>query len=143
MMAVGFCSTSDAQAYRTLGTRRGAIAGAIIGGIAGAQNDEALAGVAIGGLVGGVAGRVIGNNIDQNQFRGNNQTYYAPQRQYYAPQQQFYSQPRVQTYSTQQFYTPSGSTFHNGYHGGHYGTPVYRAPVYGNSGNYRSYHFGR
>ena len=38
---------ADAQSYRTLGTRRGAVAGAVIGGIIGAQNNEAAAGIIV------------------------------------------------------------------------------------------------
>ena len=40
-------SSAEAQ----FAQRRGTVAGAIIGGIVGDQNNEALAGVAIGGLV--------------------------------------------------------------------------------------------
>ena len=55
-------AVSEAQ----LNTRRGTIAGAVIGGIIGDQNNEALAGVAIGGIVGNVVGRAV----DRNSFGG-------------------------------------------------------------------------
>ena len=38
-------STLEAQGFRQLGTRRGAITGAVIGGIIGGQNDEVAAGI--------------------------------------------------------------------------------------------------
>ena len=70
-----FCDPSDAgqtriawsrgtqsQGHARRSTRNGAIAGAIIGGIIGDQNNEALAGAAIGGLVGAAAGRAVGNS---------------------------------------------------------------------------------
>lgn len=49
----------------------GGVAGAIIGGIVGNQNDETAEGVAIGGVVGAIAGNVLGNSRDrqiQQQF---------------------------------------------------------------------------
>ena len=50
----------------------GGVAGAIIGGIVGNQNDETVEGVAIGGVVGAIAGNVLGNSRDrqiQQQFQ--------------------------------------------------------------------------
>ena len=44
----------------------GGIAGAIIGGIAGHQNDETSEGIAIGGVTGAIAGHVLGTNKDRN-----------------------------------------------------------------------------
>ena len=58
---------APAVAEAQFATRRGTVAGAIIGGIVGDQNNEALAGVAIGGIVGNVVGRTIDN---RNSFGG-------------------------------------------------------------------------
>lgn len=54
----------------------GGVAGAIIGGIAGHQNDETSEGVAIGGVAGAIAGHVLGTAKDRNA-----------QEQYYYQQQ--------------------------------------------------------
>ena len=81
-----FAETSSAQ----IGPRQGVVAGAILGGIIGDQNNEALAGAAIGGLVGGVAGRAIQNNAYNNYqggYRYAQPQYYAPARPVYYPQQ--------------------------------------------------------
>ena len=75
-------SVSEAQ----INTRRGTIAGAIIGGIVGDQNNEALAGVAIGGIV----GNVVGRTVDRNSF--NNRSFYQ-QPAYGGYQQPVYRQP--------------------------------------------------
>lgn len=67
---VAITATSlQAQSYGTLGTRRGALAGAVIGGIVGNQNNEVGAGIAIGALVGGFSGRAYGNHLDYRQQR--------------------------------------------------------------------------
>ena len=111
MMAVALVAmlslqSAEAQNFRQLGTRRGAVAGAIIGGIVGNQNNEAFAGVVVGGLVGGVAGRVVGNNLDQR--------YYAPQQPVY--QHQYYQQRPVYNRGY------GAPVYHHGGHGGyHYG----------------------
>ena len=92
--------TAQAQSFSQLTTRRGAVAGAIIGGIAGNQNNETLAGVAIGGLVGGVTGRIIGNQA-QNFYGG---------RVYQQPRPVYYSQPRyysAPTYVPARSYSPN------------------------------------
>jgi len=44
----------------------GGVAGAIIGGIAGHQNDETPEGIAIGGVAGAIAGHVLGQSKDRN-----------------------------------------------------------------------------
>ena len=55
-------SISDAQNA----TRRGAVAGAVIGGLIGDQNNRAFTGVVVGGLVGAAAGTAI----DRNRYGG-------------------------------------------------------------------------
>lgn len=94
---------ADAQLIQNQLTRRGAVAGAVIGGIVGNQNNEAAAGIILGGLVGGVAGRAISNQQGRNYYGGGQAynyganyyqqpTYYPAQRQY-VPQVQYYQQP--------------------------------------------------
>ena len=83
VIACTFAETSSAQ----IGPRQGVVAGAILGGIIGDQNNEALAGAAIGGLVGGVAGRAIQNN-SYNRYYAQPQ-YYVPARPVYYPQQRY------------------------------------------------------
>lgn len=56
------------QSNAQQGAGLGGIAGAIIGGIAGHQNDETLGGVAIGGMVGALAGGLAGKSQDRMQF---------------------------------------------------------------------------
>jgi len=91
-------SSLEAQSFRTLGTRRGALVGGVIGGIIGGQNDEVAAGIIAGGLVGGVTGRVVGNRLDINQsrayYQGYSQGYSQPTYQYVAPRQQYYTPQR-------------------------------------------------
>lgn len=108
---ITMASAADAQNFRALGTRRGAVAGAIIGGVIGGQNDEVAAGIIAGGLVGGVAGRAIGNRVQQNQI------YYGTQRQIYSPST-FHSQPVYRTYAQPQYQQ-------NLYHSPSYGVPNY------------------
>ena len=105
-------STVEAQDFRTLGTRRGALIGAGLGAIAGAQNDEALAGIAIGGLVGGAAGRYIGNRINYDVGRAYNNGFV--QGSYAQPR--YYSQPAYN-------YQPYGGRSYSGYG---YSQPYYR-----------------
>ena len=54
------------QSNAQQGVKLGGIAGAIIGGIAGHQNDETLGGVAIGGAVGALAGGLAGKSKDNH-----------------------------------------------------------------------------
>ena len=96
-------SISDAQ----INTRRGTIAGAVIGGIIGDQNNEALAGVAIGGIVGNVVGRTVDRNYGGGYYQ---QPTYRGGYQQPVYQQPVYQQPVYQ----QPVYQP----------------PVYRQPVY-------------
>jgi outer membrane lipoprotein SlyB len=87
VLFVALSSTSlEAQSFRQLGTRRGAVAGAVIGGLIGGQNDEVAAGIIAGGLIGGVAGRAVGNRMDYqsaNRYRG---SYHQGQSAYVQPQ---------------------------------------------------------
>lgn len=64
----------------------GGVAGAIIGGIAGNQNDETPEGIAIGGVAGAIAGHVIGKTKDRNlqeQYQYQQQAVQAAQQQQY------------------------------------------------------------
>jgi len=112
---------AEAQNFRALGTRRGAVAGAVIGGIIGNQNNEAAAGIIVGGLVGGVAGRAIGNQQTRN-FNGGHGQSYSSGRTYY--QQPTYQQPTY--YPAQRYHAPPVQyyrqpTYAPRYHGGGYG----------------------
>ena len=64
----------------------GGVAGAIIGGIVGNQNDETPEGIAIGGVTGAIAGHVLGKtkdrNIQQQQYYHQQAVQAAQQRQY-------------------------------------------------------------
>ena len=120
-VVTSFSQSAEAQNFRQLGTRRGALTGAIIGGIVGNQNNEAFAGVVVGGLVGGVAGRVVGNNLDQRYYGTQQPIYQQPIHHQPVYQQQYYSAPR-QVYYQQQpaVYGGYGAPVYN-YGGGHYG----------------------
>ncbi len=59
--------SANAQA-QDLSTRRGAVAGAIIGGLIGDQNDRAFTGVVVGGLVGAAAGNAVSRTRQAQQF---------------------------------------------------------------------------
>ena len=65
----GTCSTAQAQSYRNQDAATGGIAGAILGGIIGHQNDETPEGALIGGAVGAIAGGILGNARDQEVQR--------------------------------------------------------------------------
>jgi hypothetical protein len=66
----------QAQTYRGQGVGMGGLAGAVIGGVIGHQNDELAEGALIGGAVGAIAGGVIGHQKDQQVAR---QRYYRQQ----------------------------------------------------------------
>lgn len=66
----------------------GGVAGSIIGGIVGNQNDETPEGIAIGGVAGAIAGHVIGKTKDRNL----EEQYYYQQQAAQAAQQQQYQQ---------------------------------------------------
>ena len=73
--AVAVPSLTHAQTYRDQGIGLGGLTGAVIGGVIGHQNDEAIEGALIGGAVGAVAGGIAGRNRD----------YYEHQAWSYAP----------------------------------------------------------
>ena len=83
LLLAAFTTASHAQSYRNQDAAIGGIAGAVIGGIIGHQNDETPEGALIGGAVGAVAGGVLGNAKDQQQQR-----YYRHQAQNQAWRQQ-------------------------------------------------------
>lgn len=62
-------SIGVAQTETERGAVGGGVAGAIIGGIIGHQNDETAEGALIGGAVGALAGGLIGNERDQQAWR--------------------------------------------------------------------------
>jgi hypothetical protein len=78
------CSFTSGQTYQGQGTAVGGLAGAVIGGIIGHQNDEVPEGALIGGAVGAIAGNVLGAHRDQDvaMHRYYQQQMY--QRQYVA-----------------------------------------------------------
>lgn len=95
-----------AQNFSTIGTRRGGLAGAVIGGIIGNQNNETGAGIAIGALVGGAAGRIYGNRLDYRQ----QQAYYNSQQLAYAQRRAAAAQSyRYPSSYGRRVYYPSGS----------------------------------
>ncbi|MFN9912182.1 MAG: glycine zipper domain-containing protein, partial [Pirellulaceae bacterium] len=61
------CSGSLGQAQTKDGAILGGVAGAVIGGIVGHQNDETPEGALIGGAVGAITGGMIGNYRQQQQ----------------------------------------------------------------------------
>ncbi len=68
----------------------GGVAGAVIGGIIGHQNDETPEGALIGGAVGAITGGLIGRAQDNTLARQQayqEQAYYQGQQQVYAQQQ--------------------------------------------------------
>ena len=75
-LGVVFATSTHAQSYRNQDAAVGGLAGAVIGGIIGHQNDETPEGALIGGAVGAIAGSVLGNAKDQ-QVR--QQRYYHQQ----------------------------------------------------------------
>ena len=125
-LALTATSTLEAQDFRSLGTRRGALVGAVAGGLIGGSNDEVAAGIIAGGLVGGAAGRVIGNQMNIRNY-GYGTGYggaYRPQQSYYQPRPAYvqpsygYAQPRYNGY--QRSYVPQSY----GYDGGNFGRSV-------------------
>lgn len=60
-----WCSTSFAQSYGKQDAAIGGLAGAVLGGIIGHQNDETPEGALIGGAVGAIAGGLLGKAKDQ------------------------------------------------------------------------------
>lgn len=58
-------NASNAQKGAVIGTAGGAVLGAIIGNQVGSSKDNQVIGAVIGGVVGGTAGVLIGNRMDQ------------------------------------------------------------------------------
>ncbi len=88
--------TCLAQSRTQNGATVGGVAGAVIGGIIGHQNDETPEGALIGGAVGAITGGLIGRAQDNDLQR---QRYY---------QQQAYQQQQQQAYIQQQAIANSG-----------------------------------
>ena len=64
-MTIGAVGEAAAQLHQPQETVAGGVAGAIIGGIVGHQNDETAEGVAIGGVVGAITGNLLGQSKDR------------------------------------------------------------------------------
>ena len=64
-IAIGATGDAVAQLHQPQETVAGGVAGAIIGGIVGHQNDETAEGVAIGGVVGAITGNLLGQSKDR------------------------------------------------------------------------------
>ncbi len=92
-LATVFVSTQSllAQSRTQNGATVGGLAGAVIGGIVGKQNDEIPEGILIGGAVGAITGGLIGKAQDNNLQRQRQ----FQQHQYYAQQQQVYLQQQA------------------------------------------------
>ena len=88
IVAFAFQTSTFAQSRTRDGATVGGVAGAVIGGIIGHQNDETPEGALIGGAVGALAGGLLGRQQDQDLQR---QRYYQ-QQAYYQQQQQAYVQ---------------------------------------------------
>ena len=86
-----FSTHSYGQSRTQNGATVGGVAGAVIGGIIGKQNDETPEGVLIGGAVGAIAGGLLGKAQDNELERQR----YAQQQAYYAQQQQNYLQQQA------------------------------------------------
>jgi outer membrane lipoprotein SlyB len=86
--------SAHAQSQTREGAALGGIAGAVIGGIVGHQNDEVAEGALIGGAVGAITGGVIGNARQKAQ-----------QQQVYAPPPPTVYRSNVQTRTSVPYYT--------------------------------------
>ncbi len=104
-------SGSSGQAQTKDGAILGGVAGAVIGGIVGHQNDETPEGALIGGAVGAITGGMIGNYRQQQQ-----------RLRYYEQQRYSYTQPQGYHYHPA---TPTHVYPHTVY-----GQPVYSQPAY-------------
>ena len=86
-------NTCAAQNQTRDGALMGGVAGALIGGVVGKQNNETTEGALIGGAVGALAGGVIGNQRQQAErqryydSRYNRPTYYEQRTYVQAPTQ--------------------------------------------------------
>ena len=72
MVANGTLSTALGQGRTQRGATLGGVAGAVIGGIIGHQNDETTEGILIGSAVGAIAGGVAGHSQDAQYRRYQN-----------------------------------------------------------------------
>jgi len=91
LIATSFCCpTTFGQSYRNQDSGLGGLAGAVIGGIIGHQNDEVAEGALIGGAVGAIAGGLVGTEKDRQVQR--NRYYH----------QQAYRQNQHQAWQRQQ-----------------------------------------
>jgi outer membrane lipoprotein SlyB len=81
-----------AQRYTRQGAAVGGVAGAVIGGLLGKQNDRTTGGALIGGALGAVAGGVMGQSTDQEMAR---QRYFY-EHAIYSQQQQMVAQQVAQ-----------------------------------------------
>lgn len=95
------------QARTRDGATAGGVAGAIIGGIIGHQNDETPEGALIGGAVGAITGGLIGRAQDDEIQR---QRYYQQQQANYRAQQQAHYNAQQQQYAQQQQIVNAGVT---------------------------------
>lgn len=83
-------SNVHAQGQTEKGAGLGGVAGAIIGGIIGNQNDQAPEGALIGGAIGAITGASIGNSRDEEIRRA--QAYQWQQQQQFHAQQKYQQQ---------------------------------------------------
>ncbi|MEM7477805.1 MAG: YMGG-like glycine zipper-containing protein [Planctomycetota bacterium] len=97
-LSIFTCQSVLSQSRTKDGATVGGLAGAVIGGIIGKQNDETPEGALIGGAVGAITGGLIGKSQDNELAR---QRYYQ-QQAYYAQQQQYYAQQQATQQAVQQ-----------------------------------------
>ncbi len=90
IFSLAVMNTTFGQTYRRQDAGFGGLAGAVVGGIIGHQNDETAEGAIIGGAVGAIAGSLFGEQKDRQV---QNQRYY---------QQQAYRQAQHQSWQRQQ-----------------------------------------
>lgn len=74
-----WCSVCCGQSYRNQDAAVGGLAGAVIGGIIGHQNDETPEGAIIGGAIGAITGGLMGQAKDQEVSRQRHYEYHARQ----------------------------------------------------------------
>ncbi len=68
-MVAASCPALRAQSETQRGIVGGGVAGAVIGGIIGHQNDETAGGALIGGAVGAMAGGLLGQEKDRQMYQ--------------------------------------------------------------------------
>ena len=99
VFAIALMSMPTMVEAQQISTRRGAVAGAIIGGIIGDQNNEALAGATIGGLVGAVTGNALDRNKYATGYNGYNRPVPNVRVQYRRPPAPVYRGGKGSTYN--------------------------------------------